>query len=535
VYLFDASFDEAVELSHIAVDGDLFGYRRLNGNRALTYALDALLRETPVKGTTYGEYLDLFPPPQEVMLQKLSSRSCPHGVARWSHGCDCWKEGAPWRGPLRKALDDLSRKLDERTDRLLLPLLHDPKKAALDFLSGSSRADIRSTQTLLNDHSSIHLTLDQARLIFRLLELQRWRLKMFSFWAWEGEELSEAGPLQALLCAARALDLLTLVDGPPEELEKTFIENLSRCATPADAQLNAAQIYTKLVRPARITFAQSAAHFAIAAHLKLSPIPGEDGDWDTPAITAEVRTIRSSRRDHEAWADGLSVFRVKLSHRRTFEKSDTLAAVLQSQDSEIECWLGAPLSPQSEEERAAALEKYFFQKTPSAFRMATTKLFNCEPLALDALFPHTRRRAVLRIIPQGKTERQKFMRDWYGLLNRFRSNPDLAQEVAERIVQAVESGIAADSLPEVGLYRDTVLQSARAFAQRPDPNSLDHLSLLLDTAGQAGLHLPLWEIQELAWEGARKLELTEEDEEIVAWMTNALGISVAYSPEAPPG
>ena len=44
--------NNSVEFSHVAVDGGLFGYSRLNGNRALTYSLDYLLREAPAKLTT---------------------------------------------------------------------------------------------------------------------------------------------------------------------------------------------------------------------------------------------------------------------------------------------------------------------------------------------------------------------------------------------------------------------------------------------------------------------------------------------------
>ena len=80
--------------------------------------------EVPKRGlklTNYGEYLENYPPKNEVRLiegenGEGTAWSCAHGVSRWKDHCGC-RGGGPanwtqhWRKPLRWALDWLRDEL----------------------------------------------------------------------------------------------------------------------------------------------------------------------------------------------------------------------------------------------------------------------------------------------------------------------------------------------------------------------------------------------------------------------------------------
>src|SRR5260370_38468471 len=76
--------------------------------------LGELSKNTEIRLTNYGEFLDLHPPEWEVEIHDNSSWSCVHGVERWRSNCGCnsgrgWQQ--EWRGPLRQAFDTLSKRL----------------------------------------------------------------------------------------------------------------------------------------------------------------------------------------------------------------------------------------------------------------------------------------------------------------------------------------------------------------------------------------------------------------------------------------
>ena len=68
------------ELSHIATDGETYGHHHRHGEMALSFALDLIQAEPMVRLTNYGEFLERFPPQQEVRIVEGTSWSCQHGI-----------------------------------------------------------------------------------------------------------------------------------------------------------------------------------------------------------------------------------------------------------------------------------------------------------------------------------------------------------------------------------------------------------------------------------------------------------------------
>jgi len=75
--------DEGPQLVHIATDGETYGHHHKHGDMALAFCVDYIGRQKDVLLTNYPEFLEKFPPTQEVAIHENSSWSCVHGIERW--------------------------------------------------------------------------------------------------------------------------------------------------------------------------------------------------------------------------------------------------------------------------------------------------------------------------------------------------------------------------------------------------------------------------------------------------------------------
>ncbi|MFH1725238.1 MAG: DUF3536 domain-containing protein [Elusimicrobiota bacterium] len=519
--------NDAAELTHIAPDGEWFGLLAPRGERALAAALDALEREGPARRVSYGEFLDLFPSPQEVELRTLSSRSCPHGVGRWSNDCDCRFAPPParpagWREPLRAALDWLSARLDERFEAHGSKLFSSPARAREACGALAFTTETGATQPFLDAESLRHPRPDEARRAIALCEMQRSRLKMFCHWGWEDNDVSGLGPVQSLLAAARALDVLGGLDGErrrAEDLEKEFLKRLSKCPSDGSPYPDAAAVYTRAVAAARVDLVRAAAHYAVADHLAQAPAPSPLESPPrfrsmrhsvTPLCRRVVRPARSADRRSEALS--LSVSRVAIRRLRTFETIHACAAVLHRGGTDIEC----RVLPGAETARCrdiaarldAALLRGAAEDEAESFRAVADEVFGPRHFTLDALFPAARRQAARGLLPRGSEPRRRIDERWRGTLRRLARLP--AGEVASRLREAADAGISPDMLPGAHLVREYVKFSASAFAGDPGPEKLSILLTLLEAAGRSGLRLNVWELQDLGRQGLERLRPDED-------------------------
>ena len=463
----------AVELSHAASDGALYGLARLHGNRALTYALDALSREAPAKATNYGSFLDLIPPPEEVRLRSPSSSVCPHGVALWSAECACRPGGKParWRAPLREALQTLARELDRGLLERAGAWFRSPAEALDDYGRLAFACAAEATQAFLDRHSFKHMTPAEAFEALCLLEAWRWRLRMLSHWAWSDGDVSEPGPVHALACAARALELFERLDAPrAEALEKAFLPLLSKAPSHGTHFDTAAAVYARLVRPGRVDLERAVAHFAVADHLDHGPLGGGPLPSSVHAYEASAEALCRRTRLIERRLWSLSVCRVQGVRVRTFERFRGGAVVLHPGGAELQCWVAT--GPRAEtgvlESLAAGLDEIFLHKPPDALRAAAERALGPRHFSIDALLAPTRRAAISRL----------------GAHDTSRSAPQ--------------------DLPGARALRLELSRAAREFAGTPGPGSLLAMKGLLDEARGSGLHLSLWELQDLALQGLKR-------------------------------
>ena len=256
------------ELVHIATDGETYGHHHPYGEMALSYALHHIESNGLARITNYGEYLALHLPTHEVEVKENSAWSCSHGVGRWMRNCGCntggrgdWNQN--WRQPLRDALDWLRDLVSPLYDAAISELVRDPWLARDRYVrvmldrSPERRAAFIRQQCI---HGLEHE--DEVRL-WKLLELQRHALLMYTSCGWFFDELSGIETVQVIQYAGRVVQLAEELFGA--DVEKPFRDRLQHAHSNIPDLRDGARIYDTLVKPTMIDLDRLAAHYAISS------------------------------------------------------------------------------------------------------------------------------------------------------------------------------------------------------------------------------------------------------------------------------
>jgi len=262
------------QLVHIATDGETYGHHHRHGEMALAYALDQIDAEPGVCLTVYGEYLERHPPTHQVEILDGTSWSCNHGVDRWWRDCGCnsggragWSQA--WRTPLRNALDWLRDALAPRFEERGRAFLRDPWAARDDYIDFILDRSPESRENFLARHAARELSAAEQVTVWKLLELQRHALLMYTSCGWFFDELSGLETAQVIHYAGRALQLAQELGG--DGLEAQFLERLAQARSNLPEHGDGARIYQKFVRPAMVDLEKVGAHYAISSLFEAYP------------------------------------------------------------------------------------------------------------------------------------------------------------------------------------------------------------------------------------------------------------------------
>ncbi len=240
-------------LTLIATDGETFGHHYPHGVEVLS-ALTKPAYTDAYEVTTLGEYLRQHPPVAEVQIVENSSWSCPHNLGRWATGCACTPGCAHWKGALRRALDNLSRAVDD---------VYAAVVRARDLAPWALRDDYVSVMlgqvdgpTFLRDHHLGHLSTLAQQQLLHLLDAQLYRQRMFVSCAFFFEDLERLEPRYAIANALKAIASIRYATG--DDLTRAFRRDLSVAVSPKTGRTGA-QIMDEIIE---------------AAHLDDSPLGG---------------------------------------------------------------------------------------------------------------------------------------------------------------------------------------------------------------------------------------------------------------------
>jgi alpha-amylase/alpha-mannosidase (GH57 family) len=266
--------NDAPQMAHIATDGESYGHHHRLGEMALASCLNIIENQENVQLTNYSHFLSLFSPEYEVKIHENTSWSCVHGVERWRSNCGChagrgngkWHQ--KWRAPLREALNWLRDELIPIYEDEASRLVNDPWAARNDYINVLlNKRSEKSKQDFITQHATRPLSAkDQVRL-FRLMEMQRQAMQMFTSCGWFFDEISDIETNQILQYANRAIYYAKQIINI--DFHEAFIKKLEQA--PSNIFENGAVSYIKNVVPAAVDLERVAMHYAAALLFEENP------------------------------------------------------------------------------------------------------------------------------------------------------------------------------------------------------------------------------------------------------------------------
>jgi alpha-amylase/alpha-mannosidase (GH57 family) len=261
------------QLLHIATDGETYGHHKKFGEMALAYALKEGISSRGFEVINYGAFLKRFPPIYEVEIDEGpkgegTSWSCSHGVGRWKEDCGCSTGGRAgwnqkWRKPLRETLDLLRDELSIIFEREGGEIFKDVWEARNGYIDVILDRSLMSLNRFFDRYGVEGLDGEGRIKGLKLLEMQRHALLMYTSCGWFFADLAGLETVQILLYAARAIQLAEELTG--QEIEKKFIQYLSKAKSNLPEMGNGDQVYKQIVKPRSIPLDRLVNHYAISS------------------------------------------------------------------------------------------------------------------------------------------------------------------------------------------------------------------------------------------------------------------------------
>jgi alpha-amylase/alpha-mannosidase (GH57 family) len=186
----------------LALDGETFGYYQAGEEHFLHWLLTYEAEASGYEVTTLARDLRDHPPTKEIEINEYTSWNCPHGLARWSTGCECTPGDARWKGALRRALDNLANRLDEAYYSYARRLTVEPdllREAYFRVYLGQM-----TEGQFLRDYQLTRLTSPESGALLTLLLAQFYRQRMYVSSTFFGEDLDKPEPRYGVANAVRA-------------------------------------------------------------------------------------------------------------------------------------------------------------------------------------------------------------------------------------------------------------------------------------------------------------------------------------------
>lgn len=267
---FDTSSGSS-QLVHIATDGETYGHHHKHGDMALAYCLDYIDRHKHSNLTNYGEFLEKAAPEYEVEIYENSSWSCVHGVERWRANCGCNSGGHPgwsqeWRRPLRESLNWLRDQFAKLYGFEGSLIMKDPWAARNDYIDVILNRDEENIERFIRTHCAVDV---QQNHLFRLLEMQRHAMLMFTSCGWFFDEISGIETTQILQYACRAIQLGSQISDA--NLESEFTRMLAEAPSNIPQLKNGEQVYNRYVMPAKTNLQRVGMHYAVSSLFEEDP------------------------------------------------------------------------------------------------------------------------------------------------------------------------------------------------------------------------------------------------------------------------
>ena len=140
-------------------------------------------------------------------------------------------------------------------------MLKDPWAARNDYIDVVLDRSAGAAKAFLTKHALRQLDDAEKTTVWKLLELQRHAMLMYTSCGWFFDELSGIETVQVIQYAGRAAQLAEELFG--DHPQSLFIEKLSQAKSNIPEHGDGGRIYKKFVQPAFVDLRKVAAHYAI--------------------------------------------------------------------------------------------------------------------------------------------------------------------------------------------------------------------------------------------------------------------------------
>ena len=310
------------QLVHIATDGESYGHHHNLGEMALSYGLNFIEKDETVKLSVYGEYLEKFPPTQEVEILENTSWSCAHGVERWNSNCGCNTGGRPdwtqeWRGPLRAAFDWVREQTTTIYEKEIKSYGVNPWDIRNKYIEIILDRSNENVDNFFRKNFSGNLSNEEQSKLLKLLEMQYHAMLMYTSCGWFFDEVTGIESMQDIFYAARAIQLANDLTG--NDYEREFVKLLEKVPSNLEEFGHAANAYHKFVKPMIVDMIRVGAHFAVSSLFE---------EFPEETVLYSFSAYSKSRDYHEAGKQKLVVGHTKLRSNITWEEVDISYAVV---------------------------------------------------------------------------------------------------------------------------------------------------------------------------------------------------------------
>jgi alpha-amylase/alpha-mannosidase (GH57 family) len=395
------------QLMNIATDGETYGHHHPHGDMALAYALEYIESHRIARITNYGEYLAKHPPALEVEIINNTSWSCGHGVERWRDDCGCnsgtkpgWRQH--WRAPLRQALDWLRDELAAPYEQKTREYLKDSWAARDEYIRVILERSEEGRKDFLARNQTRELGAEEQVTVWKLLEMQRHTMLMYTSCGWFFDELSGIETVQVIMYAGRALQLAQ--EALQQDFEAGFLERLAQAHSNVASFGDGARIYTTWVKPAILDLPKVAAHFAVSSLF--------DHHEERPSIYCYDITVNDAQR-LQSGRFRLDLGRAQVCSRITRECGSFSYGVLHLGDHNINAGVRDFGGEQAYSEAVRELSEAFNRADVAESLRLLDKHFQGAQYTLKSLFRDEQRRIVGHILESKLAEVEANYRQVY--------------------------------------------------------------------------------------------------------------------------
>jgi alpha-amylase/alpha-mannosidase (GH57 family) len=384
---------EAARLTHVATDGESFGHHHRFGDMALAYCLHHLETASLARITIYAEYMEKFPPANEVEIWENTSWSCAHGVERWKSNCGCCADQSQsgqqqWRAPLREALDWLRDRLAGIYEQRMSEYSSDPWHVRNEYINVVNDRSTQNVEKFISQTAGRPLDEGNRTAFLQLLEMQRNAMLMYTSCGWFFDHVTGIETVQVIKYAARAIQLCR--DVQKEDLDPEFKNMLERIPTNNHELRNGRDVYHAYVEPAQVSLERVGAHYA------LSSVFDEEETEQSEIYCYSVRPEDCQRS--EAGVQVLITQKLDIASNITEEKQSFVSAVLYLGDQNLFAALRPGLLDKDFRQVEQNLTEAFSRGDNNEVMRLMNEAFGRKSFSLSHLFKDQQREIVNRLL-----------------------------------------------------------------------------------------------------------------------------------------